>query len=518
MQAFNNAWIGYDLPYDEIENQPSVKAIRQMGIQKRVKLPEYHVTVAHFKDIDLDDLTSQVASAAEAFGDDLAESEFAFNGFGQIKNTEGRYVYFSPDLQRASEAVFLKSKLKPEGDLHLSIGGQDPFTPEKPNMHELNEPFSVRGRLVFVGNDGKTFRKFIWNSKTRRFDSLDASPVPAPQPPMPPQAVHTIAIFPKIQADTAVAVYLLTRFGEKQFPGISKANIVFWTAAPTDKTPERYEQEGYLLLDLGGRFDHHRANKDSGQRSDCLSTIIARALGMEQSPILKKVLAWAKRDDLEGKGTISADAIDRAFGLSGILMNLNREFADQPEKTLNMLITIINVHVSEEYRRHIELPQEWERLQSEGKAVPFEARQGSADLKCILVHSDTQALAGFLRAAHKFDLVVVRRSTGHLSVVTRQERSLDFRPVITSLRVMEALKSGVPVNPTDPNLSLPGKFPGIDEWYYDDAANTLQNGGINPQGIPASKLSDEEIITALVQGLPRGVIGSLKRQKEKELS
>ena len=332
------------------------------------------------------------------------------------------------------------------------------------------------------------------------------------------QPVHTIAMFPKIQADTATAVYLLKAFGEKEFPGISQAKVVFWTSAPTDKTPEQYEQEGYLLLDLGGRFDHHRANKESGMRTECLSTIVARALGMEQSPIIKKVLTWAKRDDLEGKGTISADNIDRAFGLSGIIMNLNREFADQPEKTLNIVMTILNVHVSEEYRRHIELPQEWEKLQAEGGAVEFATRQGSADLKCVLVHSDTQALAGYLRAAHKFDVIVVRRSTGHVSVVSRQERSLDFRPVIALLRMQEADHKGLAIDPKDPKLTVAGKYPGLEEWYYDDAANTLQNGGINPQGIPASKQSDEEVINALMKGLPVGIIGSLKRQKEKELS
>lgn len=331
------------------------------------------------------------------------------------------------------------------------------------------------------------------------------------------QPVHTIAIFPKIQADTATAVYLLKAFGEKEFPGITQSKVVFWTSAPTDKTPAQYEQEGYLLLDLGGRFDHHHANKESGTRTECLSTIVAHALGMESSPIIKKVLTWAKRDDLEGKGTISADSIDRAFGLSGIIMNLNREFHEQPEKALNIVMTILSVHVSEEYRRHIELPQEWERLQTENKAIEFTTRQGSADLKCVLVHSDTQALAGYLRAAHKFDLIVVRRSTNHVSVVTRQERSLDFRPVIAGLRAQEAAKKGLILDPKDPALSVTGKYPGLEEWYYDDAANTLQNGGVNPQGIPPTKLTDEEVIHALKQGLPIGIIGALKRQKEKEL-
>lgn len=522
MNDFNNSWLGYDLPFQEIEAQPSVQAIRNIGVEKRTKQPEHHVTVKYFSNVNLDTLTQELATLAKGYDGDLSQTEFLFDGFGQIKSADGRYVYFSPNSENAPEAHHLKSRLNPEGsELHLSIGGPDPFGGPKPNQHELQDAFRAKGRLVFVGNDGKQFRKFVWDVATGSFIPLDEAPKKAetkPATPMAPQPVHTIAIFPKIQADTAVAVYLLQNFGEKQFPGISKAKVIFWTAAPSDKTPAEYEQEGYLLLDLGGRFDHHVTNRESGQRDECLSTIVAAAIGMDKSPVIKKLLTWAKRDDLEGKGTISADPLDRAFGLSGIIMNLNREFVNEPEKTLGIIITIIGVHVSEEYRRHIELPQEWETLKATNKAKEFETRQGSADLKGAFAHTDNAALAGYLRAAHKFDVVVIRRTTGHLSMVTRQERSLDLRPVIASLRVQEALKKGLSINPQDPNLMTSGKFPGLEEWYYDDAANTLQNGGINPQGIPASQLTDEEILTAIQQGLPRGVIGALKRQKEQGLA
>lgn len=529
MQAFNNSWLGYDLPFQEVERHPSVQAVRAMGIEKRVKQPEHHVTVKYFANVDLDELTEQLAALAAEFPGDFSQAEFLFDGFGQIKKDDSRYVYFSPSEQSAPEAHFLKSRLNAEGsELHLSIGGADPFGGSKPKQHELKEALRVRGRLVFVGNDGQQFQKLPWDPATASFgvqrNTSAPKPVPvqAPKPPAAPAAtahsVHTIAIFPKIQADTATAVYLLKTFGEKQFPGIKDAKVVFWTAPPTDRTPAEYERDGYLLLDLGGRFDHHLVNRESGNRTECLSSLVAAALGMEKSPVIKKLLAWAKRDDLEGKGTVSADPLDRAFGLSGIIMNLNREFGNEPEKTLTIVTTILGVHVSEEYRRNIELPKEWEDLNANGLAREFVSRQGSADLKCAFAKTDNAALAGFLRAAHKFDIVVIRRTTGHLSIVTRQERSLDLRPVIASLRVQEALKKGLAINPQDPNLLSPGKFPGIDEWYYDDAANTLQNGGVNPQGIPASKLSDDEIVTTLQQGLPRGVIGALKRQKEQGLA
>ena len=122
-----------------------------------------------------------------------------------------------------------------------------------------------------------------------------------------PKPIHTIAIFSKIQPDTVAAVFLLQEFGEKFFPGIAKAKVVFWTALPTGKTAAELEAEGTLPIDLGGgTFDHHKHKGESA------ATLVANYLGVMSNPSLKKLLAYAKRDDLEGKGTLSTDPLDRA--------------------------------------------------------------------------------------------------------------------------------------------------------------------------------------------------------------
>ncbi|MFA6429281.1 MAG: hypothetical protein WCV84_02165 [Patescibacteria group bacterium] len=331
-----------------------------------------------------------------------------------------------------------------------------------------------------------------------------------------PTPIHTIALFPKIQADTSAAIYILRSFGEESFPGISSAEIVFWTAIPDGKTAEQVEREGVLTVDLGGMFDHHLANKTSGKRTECASTIIARALGVEDHPALKKLLTWAKRDDLEGKGTISADPLDRAFGLSGIIMNLNREFRDDPRQALDIVMTILAVHVREEFRRQIELPQEWEQLEQQGKAECFALQQGSAELNAAIVESDNSALAGFLRAAKKIDLVIQRRTTNHTNIITQQLRSIDLQPVIAALRVAEADKKGVQLSASKEELMGSGRLDPIDEWYYDDAANTIQNGGVQPQGVTPTRLSKDEVIAIVKDAIPLGRIGSLKRQRTQE--
>lgn len=336
--------------------------------------------------------------------------------------------------------------------------------------------------------------------------------MPAPIP------IRTVAIFPKIQADTVVAVYLLARYGKDAFPGIEQMKLEFWTALPAGETPESLQAKGTLAIDLGGGlFDHHVANQASGKREDCASTLIAKYLGIDGNGALRKVLAWAKRDDLEGKGTISVDPLDRAFGLSGMIMTLNRAFPGAPQRVIDHILPLIHYHVMDEVKRTEELPKEWDELQANGKGKVLKMRQGSADLKAAYVESENTALPGFLRAAKRMDLIIQRRASGHTNVMTRQERSLDLRPIIAVLRQKEAERKGVTLPADQTTLQSTGRLDPIDEWYYDDAANTLQNGGVSPGDIPATKLTGEEIIAIVQENISKGVIGALKRTKEREL-
>lgn len=327
---------------------------------------------------------------------------------------------------------------------------------------------------------------------------------------MEPLPIHTVALFPRIQADTATAAYLLKTFGERLYPGIAKAQFAFLTTPATDQEAAEMEAKGTLMVDLGGRYDHHRANVEQGKRADCVSTLIARDLGLEAHPSLKKLLAWAKRDDLEGKGTISVDPLDRAFGLSGIIMSMNRYYDGHPEKVLAVLLPILRAHVQQEYERTVELPAEWERLQKEGKAEALVVMQGPAELQTAVVQSDNSALPGYLRAAQKFDIVVIRRASGHTNILTNQIRSVDLRPTVRLIREAEAKARGLALTATD----AVGRMEELPMWFYDDAANTIQNGGAHPGEIEATRLPLAEIVAQLRAGAAQGRIGSLKRQKE----
>lgn len=312
----------------------------------------------------------------------------------------------------------------------------------------------------------------------------------------------TIVMFPRIQVDTAVSYFLLKNFGEKKFPGIAQAQVAFWTELPESKTAEELEEEGYILLDLGnGRFDHHRLGPENKKVST--AHLVAQHLEIEDRLDLQRLLEFARRDDLEGKGTLSADPVDRAFGFSALLTNLNKSAEDNPARVLEIVLPLLAGHFVEENRRFEALPAEYEELKRAGKVKEFSAIQLGKQLKVFYLESDNHALPGFLRSrAVGADLVVQRASSGHVNFVTRQAQRLQLKKLARLVKMLEAQKNGVVLRvDSEAELEEPGRTPGLAHWFYDTRANTLQNGGVSPQGIPPTKLTYEEIEQVTKQGL-----------------
>ena len=313
---------------------------------------------------------------------------------------------------------------------------------------------------------------------------------------------HTLVSFAKPQPDTIAAAFLLRRFGEGRFPGISTAKAEYWTELPPGKTTESLEEQGVLLIDLGnGRFDHHRTRQDD-QLVKCASELVAEELNLNGDTALKKLLAYVRRDDLEGKGTLSVDPLDRAFGLSGLLTNLNKAYAHDLDGVTRIVLAMFEAHYQEEENRTKIMPLEWRRLLEAGEAAQWSLQHSEGILRVAQLQSDNSGFPGFLRAYHHFDIVAIRRTTGHVNIITGQAKRLDLAPVIAWIRGMTMKHRGVDAISSQ-RLHAPGQISEVPEWYYDTAANTLQNGGIRPNGVEPTSLRDEQIAQALRNGLTK---------------
>ena len=310
---------------------------------------------------------------------------------------------------------------------------------------------------------------------------------------------HTIASYAKPQPDTILAIFLLKKFGEQHFPGVRDAKLELWSQLPEGETASTLEQKGYLLIDLGGgQFDHHN-HLVNGRPAKCSSEIVAEVLGVANNPALKKLLAYARRDDLEGKGTISADPLDKAFGLSGLLTNLNKAYANDLPGVVQMVLVMFEAHYLEEYKRTVVMPAEWKQIEGHNLALQWTLETSKGRMRLVIVPTDNPSLSGFLRAYHHFDVVVVRASSGHVSIITNQSKQIKLSRIAAHLRELEFRKKH-PGHELPPGLDSQGRIEAIPEWYYDTVANTIQNGGLRPQGVPPTQLTDLEIKQAITSG------------------
>lgn len=315
------------------------------------------------------------------------------------------------------------------------------------------------------------------------------------------KTVHTIVLYPKLQIDTLLALFLLRKFGEKKIPGVSNAKLEFWNRVPEDKTAKSLEKQGYLLIDFEGAFfDHHEKTK-AGRLEFCVSEIVASCLDVKDDPALKKLLAFARRDDLQGRGIISKDALDRAFGLSGIVMNFNRFYSGNLDIATYIVLEIFEAHYFEEYKRQVLMPKEWKDLKRNGKTREFSVKHKDKNIRIVQFTSENRSLPGFLRAYIHADMVIARLNSGHVNIITGQFKKIDLRKTIAYLRYNEVKKKDNKCNILIKALQKPGLIRNIPEWVYDTAANTIQNGGIEPGGVPATGLSDNEIKNAVERGL-----------------
>lgn len=311
---------------------------------------------------------------------------------------------------------------------------------------------------------------------------------------------YTTVVLPvRPQPDTIVAIFILKRFGEEKFPGIKNSKYMSFPSIPEGETSEGLAKKGLFLLDIGGGdFDHH--NKETQTTA---SSLVAKNLGIEKNPALSKLLQYAERDDFYGKGTISNDSLDRAFGLSGLIAVLNKKYVNEQSKVIEFVLPLLEAFYEEEEKRAFEMPKELEDKIANGKADVFEVKQRGKRLKSIFIETDNTSMAGFLRSkmGGGFDVVIIRLSSGHINILTRPMQKVDLRSLVVLIRMQEGEAKGIQLEGPPEIFAMNGTIKEVPEWYYDPATNSLLNGGPNPQNIKPTSIDPFEFKKVLEIGL-----------------
>lgn len=378
-----------------------------------------------------------------------------------------------------AQALVVESPFSSHKYPHITLSTAEGVEPvysneliERNGFTPLSEPVMVDATLGFF--DGKNVVKKVY-------------------------PVKEIVIPTRPQIDTLVAVFILKKFGNHHFPGVTDASFNFISKLPEGENDTTFLEKGTVLLDIGnGMFDHHAQTEKT-----TASRLVADYLNMTRDPAHEKMLQFAERDDMYGKGIISTDPLDKAFGLPGLLTVLNKKYAQDQLKVVEYVLPLLEAHHDEELRRTEEMPKEVETKLAAGDAEVFSVKHRGRNLRCMYIKTDNPSLAGYLRSqiGGRHDVVILHASAGNINILTRPTKKPDLQFLAVVIRRSELMKANNPTLLSMAQLSKEGRLDDIPEWYFDRVSNSIQNGGINPAGVPVTRLSREEIIKLTQIGL-----------------
>ena len=296
----------------------------------------------------------------------------------------------------------------------------------------------------------------------------------------PQYNISTIQIPTRPQPDTLISVFLLKKYASSIFKNLDDAKIVCNPIFPKGETFESLLQKGTLAIDFEqSLFDHH--NKDFSTAAEAG----AAWCNIGKNKEIQKLLEFAKRSE-EGKGTISVDALDKMFGLDGLIMALNRANEKDPKRVFEIVGPVLEGHLKDLRDKLVVTPALWAELLSTGKAKLITCRTNIGNSKIVFAESDSQTLPGFVRSyqGEKCELFVQRLSSGHVNLLSKANNNIDLSELAAIIRHAESLMRKRPIESED--FRKEGRVESVPEWYYDKVTNSILNGGRNAGDVEAT--------------------------------
>lgn len=305
---------------------------------------------------------------------------------------------------------------------------------------------------------------------------------------------HTIITHQGPHFEEDVAVWLLRKFGETKFQGISTAKIEFWSTGgttPDGRSAEDYEREGILLLGIGGgRFDEHPSANGERKQDECAATLVAKALGVDDDPALDAILQFALHNDLHGGSGY-------LFDVARIVKVSQQMGLNSSEDSIVWASLGIETVYQEQKQFLVETAKEFEELAKiQSIPGPFGRK-----LTMVNVVSDNALINPFARSARgaNADIVIQGHKSGHVQIFTNRKSRLIIDDVAQMIRWTEQkikVDRGIlkRFETTDWNeLAAEGRAKGAEEWFYHIGLRALFNGTLTALKVPPTKIPFDDI-------------------------
>lgn len=296
--------------------------------------------------------------------------------------------------------------------------------------------------------------------------------------------IKIIVTHPRPHLDEIAAIWLFKKFGESLFPGIRYAEIQYWGEEKIKKYPlEECAKQGILLVGIGGgRFDEHPTIENGRRENECAATLTARILGLDEDPLLERILEFTRKTDLKS----APHPFDLAF-----LVNLrNKQHPDKPEEVIDWTIKALQDFYNQQKEFFGTTKEEFEK-----KAQIEEIQVGNKNLKLVTIISDNEQIAKFARSKHGCEaaMVIQKNSRGNIGIFTARRFYLDILDLVVMIRIEEQRAKGRFVTGDYAYFSREGTMKEAEEWFYHEGIQALLNGSLTKSDVPPTRIPLEEI-------------------------
>lgn len=287
--------------------------------------------------------------------------------------------------------------------------------------------------------------------------------------------------------DCLYSIYLLRKFGEKQYDEIRNAELIFVPAGTRylGKKGKELLEEEIITLDLeGGYFDHHSpAGSDAEKR--CTAFLVAKELGVAKDQNIQKMLKFIDKNDIKGIGVQSKEPADHLIALPNLLKGLNLRYDRDYQKVYFLCEELFEAA----YWHEIHWFQALDDIKQGHKFM-------INDQFKILSFKSESILSAKAGRYKQGSLCIIEGKNRSLNLISRRNKQWpqpDFTKVAKVIRLAEALRLGLSVNNDDL-----GNVGTVVDWFLHDSLSFLSRGSFKKSDAPPSSLTLEEIFNLTI--------------------
>lgn len=304
--------------------------------------------------------------------------------------------------------------------------------------------------------------------------------------------VNKILIPNNPHLDPVAAIWLLYKYGQEKFPDIQSAEIVYWHQGhqPTQEDVAGLG-ENVMLIDLGGgMFDHHGKENNTATAF----SLVAEHLGIQENPELSALISYVREDDLEG--------LHNRFGDLAYLLKCMYKNGEPVDKVMQTTFSLLDQFQETQRKWHHDVRAEYEE-----KCKVYKLKRGPKKIKVGIIESDNEQVANFGITTDSLSVVVQRRSTGHVMILTNKHHRIELKEIIGAIRMKELEMEGYD-KPLDPyKLRYEGNSTLVPNWFFHRSLNAFMNGSAALSKAEPTKVPFNNIIDFVSYGVSSDTFG-----------